>query len=171
MVREFGERIDAPGTSAPEPDVTDAPEKTDTDAAAGTALVRALRRAGIRPAQLWIEVTERGFANDAACRETPSSAAAAVIDMPVFSKAVTSRPSRDLRPTISPSTDRIASARPAAAPSGPRTCTGTAAPFAASTASRAASKARPRSPSRTASADSEAMTRAVWVNRPASATA
>ncbi|WP_158635097.1 HNH endonuclease signature motif containing protein [Tsukamurella asaccharolytica] len=41
VVREFGERIDAPGTSAPEPDVTDAPEKTDADAAAGTALVRA----------------------------------------------------------------------------------------------------------------------------------
>ncbi|MDT6963672.1 EAL domain-containing protein [Cupriavidus sp. SZY C1] len=34
------------------------------------AIDAALRRAGIRPAQLWIEVTERGFANDAACRET-----------------------------------------------------------------------------------------------------
>ena len=34
------------------------------------ALGTALERAGIRAQQLWIEVTERGFANDAACRKT-----------------------------------------------------------------------------------------------------
>ncbi|MEN7531512.1 MULTISPECIES: EAL domain-containing protein [unclassified Cupriavidus] len=32
-------------------------------------LTAALQRKGIRAQQLWIEVTERGFANDAACRE------------------------------------------------------------------------------------------------------
>ncbi|MCA3209184.1 EAL domain-containing protein [Cupriavidus sp.] len=34
------------------------------------AISEALGRAGIRASQVWIEVTERGFANDAACRET-----------------------------------------------------------------------------------------------------